>query len=129
MMSDRRKNLLSYLIIILLVSIFGLASCSKARKKEEAEKMSELQKLPDIKIRLAKYSPTEIGCDETLLNEEEKKVLEKLVLASMFMDNIFWKQASSQGLALKEKLEKSTCLLYTSPSPRDRQKSRMPSSA
>ncbi len=107
-MSDRRKNLLSYLIIILLVSIFGLASCSKARKGEEAEKMSELQKLPDIKIRLAKYSPTELGYDETLLNEEEKKVLEKLVLASMFMDNIFWKQASTQGLAIKEKLEKST---------------------
>ena len=29
----------------------------------------------------------------------------------------------------KEILDKCTCLLYTSPSPRDRQKSRMPSSA
>ena len=38
------------------------------------------------------------------------------------------------GLTLANKLisnpdEKSNCLLYTSPSPRDRQKSRMPSSA
>ena len=30
---------------------------------------------------------------------------------------------------LREKCERYTCLLYTSPSPRDRQKSRMPSSA
>ena len=29
----------------------------------------------------------------------------------------------------KDRLETLTCLLYTSPSPRDRQKSRMPSSA
>ena len=33
------------------------------------------------------------------------------------------------GLDEIEVLEQSTCLLYTSPSPRDRQKSRMPSSA
>ena len=32
----------------------------------------------------------------------------------------------SQALAVSERL---SCLLYTSPSPRDRQKSRMPSSA
>ena len=32
-------------------------------------------------------------------------------------------------LASFEELKKMTCLLYTSPSPRDRQKSRMPSSA
>ena len=30
---------------------------------------------------------------------------------------------------IPESVERSTCLLYTSPSPRDRQKSRMPSSA
>ena len=30
---------------------------------------------------------------------------------------------------LRDQLEVNTCLLYTSPSPRDRQKSRMPSSA
>ena len=30
---------------------------------------------------------------------------------------------------LREEMKENTCLLYTSPSPRDRQKSRMPSSA
>ena len=33
------------------------------------------------------------------------------------------------GLRYKMAFENITCLLYTSPSPRDRQKSRMPSSA
>ena len=36
-------------------------------------------------------------------------------------------RGTGEGLPLMEWLE--TCLLYTSPSPRDRQKSRMPSSA
>ena len=33
------------------------------------------------------------------------------------------------ALQINEKAGKAICLLYTSPSPRDRQKSRMPSSA
>ena len=47
------------------------------------------------------------------------------------------KETSSKGLNIKESISKeplakgnsNPCLLYTSPSPRDRQKSRMPSSA
>ena len=38
-------------------------------------------------------------------------------------------QFSALGIARSEHAERSICLLYTSPSPRDRQKSRMPSSA
>ena len=38
-------------------------------------------------------------------------------------------QGTVQNDIIKEYLSRGTCLLYTSPSPRDRQKSRMPSSA
>ena len=38
------------------------------------------------------------------------------------------KKGGGVGMS-EEREEKRTCLLYTSPSPRDRQKSRMPSSA
>ena len=36
---------------------------------------------------------------------------------------------SYRAEAVTQQLKDTTCLLYTSPSPRDRQKSRMPSSA
>ena len=39
------------------------------------------------------------------------------------------KQEVEKQTAAVKNVEKSICLLYTSPSPRDRQKSRMPSSA
>ena len=46
---------------------------------------------------------------------------------NMGMDIINW--AGDQLLDQAQCVIKTTCLLYTSPSPRDRQKSRMPSSA
>ena len=43
--------------------------------------------------------------------------------------NRFRNLAKVKGANMQKKHKKATCLLYTSPSPRDRQKSRMPSSA
>ena len=39
------------------------------------------------------------------------------------------KERGNEAEETKEREEPGSCLLYTSPSPRDRQKSRMPSSA
>ena len=38
-------------------------------------------------------------------------------------------EAGADIIGVSSTLDKGSCLLYTSPSPRDRQKSRMPSSA
>ena len=46
----------------------------------------------------------------------------------VLLDNSFWKRVRYQT-RVDLKTDISNCLLYTSPSPRDRQKSRMPSSA
>jgi len=86
-------------------ALFFTLSCKA--KKEEAGKMAQLVKLPDIKQRLAKYTPTEISFDPNLLNGEQRRVLEKLIMAAKHMDNIFWNQAYPAGLAIKEQLEKS----------------------
>lgn len=107
-MDTQKRNFSTFLVIILFIFALGFAFCSKAKKEEEAGKMRELRKLPDIQKRLAKYAPTEITCDEKILNEEQKRVLEKLILAAKCIDNIFWKQAYHEGLALKKELEKST---------------------
>ena len=44
-------------------------------------------------------------------------------------DADFYRRAFKKPLKETEKKSESTCLLYTSPSPRDRTRSRMPSSA
>ena len=48
-------------------------------------------------------------------------------LPAQQMDRLFWN--GSDWRRLEKLAEYDPCLLYTSPSPRDRQKSRMPSSA
>ena len=53
---------------------------------------------------------------------------ERRCSAKAFLSQI-WGRFSQPCALLRSKSELITCLLYTSPSPRDRQKSRMPSSA
>jgi hypothetical protein len=107
-MKIQKIDLLTSLMILLLIAGFSCSSGCKAKKMKEEEKLSSLWRAPDIKERLAKYTPTEITFDESLLNDEDRGVLEKLVTAARYMDNIFWKQAWPEGLDMKETLEKST---------------------
>ena len=51
-------------------------------------------------------------------------------LLDLAFDNWFWQRHVPEQYALNRGLDYAeACLLYTSPSPRDRQKARMPSSA
>ena len=65
-----------------------------------------------------KYRPKTI--EECILPEQTKKT---------FLDFLDKGEVPNLLLAGPAGCGKTTCLLYTSPSPRDRQKSRMPSSA
>lgn len=94
-----------FLAAVFLISALGFNSGCKI-KKEDAQ-LAQLERLPDIKERLAKYSPTEIIFDEKILNEEQKGVINKLILAAKHMDEIFWKQAYHGGTAIKRALERS----------------------
>ena len=74
----------------------------------------------------------EIGDDYTQLaadiNEEEDFIdTGSHIFNAMVSGSIYGGVSSNKITAIAG--ESSTCLLYTSPSPRDRQKSRMPSSA
>ena len=57
----------------------------------------------------------------------EPKIVEKFETGKLIVEgkNLY----DSESTFIKERRKYSFCLLYTSPSPRDRQKSRMPSSA
>ena len=61
-----------------------------------------------------------------MLHNSQKDFLKRHIGPSDEDQNKMLKELNYKSL---DDLIKSTCLLYTSPSPRDRQKSRMPSSA
>lgn len=104
-MCNKYCRTIAFLFFVSLAISISLYFGCKGEKEAE---MAPFEKVPDIKERLSRFSPTKITFDESLLNEEQRQVLKKLVEAARHMDNIFWKQASYVGLAIKERLEKST---------------------
>ena len=103
-----KKGFVLLSLAIFLVSTLGYLCGCKARKEKAAEPMPPLVKAPDIQQRLAKFAPTEITFDESILTAEDRALLNKFISAAQIIDNIFWKQAYPPGLAFKEQLEKST---------------------
>ena len=61
--------------------------------------------------------------DKKFLTRIKKKLMERFTMSDLGEVSLIL------GMKITRDRVKKTCLLYTSPSPRDRQKSRMPSSA
>lgn len=61
-----------------------------------------------LKSLLAKFAPTEITYDRSLLTERETLCLEKLYRAAKIMDDIFLQQVYSRNLDIQAELRKST---------------------
>ena len=81
-------------------------------------------------ISICKTDPKTGYCYGCGRNNEEKKLWKLEETSDQWKeDNIKSIKKRLSGWQLKSFEESYTCLLYTSPSPRDRQKSRMPSSA
>jgi hypothetical protein len=68
----------------------------------------------EIKAKLKQFERTEMWFDSSILSSNEQKVLKKMVEASKYMDEIFWRQSSHGAVALRRRLEASR-----SPSDRD----------
>lgn len=63
--------------------------------------------VPDLAERLAKYKRVVIPFDKSKLPPRELQMVGKLVDASQYLDDIFWRQNDPEGLELYKRLEKS----------------------
>lgn len=80
-------KLISVLVLIALIVTSG---CEVPEKNVSGEKEM-------LKNILAKFVPTEIKYDTTLINDRQKKVVENLYFASKVMDEIFLRQVYSKN--------------------------------
>ena len=95
------------IIYIILVSF--LLSCAEKPTEQTPPAASEkpaLAVVADINERIAKLPKTIIDYDRSLLSEEEKNVVVKLIEASNYMDEIFWRQASLENITVRKELPK-----------------------
>ena len=86
--------------------------------------MRLLRTFAALLLGLPMATPIPVAAEDAPLAPEVQRRVAVVVLARRIRGYAAMAKASSDC-----QVEKGRCLLYTSPSPRDRQKSRMPSSA
>ena len=67
-----------------------------------------MQVAPDLAQRLAKFRRVDMPFHSTGLTAREKKLVGKLVDASRYLEDIYWRQSDPEGLALYQSLASST---------------------
>ncbi len=66
--------------------------------------------IPDVQKRQKKFAPAQLLWDEEGLSDDEKAVLKPLIHACRIADDIFWKQASHEGLKWRDLLGQATAV-------------------
>jgi hypothetical protein len=66
---------------------------------------AKLAVAPDTPTRLAQLPRTVIDYDRSLLNENERQVVAKLVEASKLIEEIYWRQVAEENVAVRAQLE------------------------
>ncbi len=69
---------------------------------------SSLTVAPDLSERMAKWRRVRMPFDSKGLSAREVKMVNKLVDASIYLEDIFWRQSDPEGLALYQSLAAST---------------------
>lgn len=86
--------------LILIISVIAFISFGCAKK--EMEKENEM-----LKEKIAQYAETKLSYDETLLDENQKKVVQNLYKAAKVMDEIFLQQVYHKNEEIASKLKNS----------------------
>jgi hypothetical protein len=90
------KHLLA--VLLLLATATGFA--------QSAPDVAPLLKtVPDLTAKLARFKPVRMPYNEAALSERERQMIDQLVIACRELENIYWRQADPDGLALYKALE------------------------
>jgi hypothetical protein len=97
------------------MSIFGtklllgiaVAGVGAVLAQQGKSKLQKLTVAPDLDRRLARWRPVKMPFDKSGLSPREVKMIDKLVLACHYLDEIFWRQSDPEGLELYKSLVKS----------------------
>ena len=101
------------LAILLLFTMANAQTKHRNRKRaapaKKTAKAPEPQNVaPDIERRLARFKPVDMPFQSKGLSAREKQLVEKLVEASRYIEDIYWRQSDPDGLTLYQQLAGAT---------------------
>lgn len=96
--------------LVLLAALFAACRTSTppppAPQTQPMKTIEKLAVAADTPQRLAQLPRTVIDYDHSLLNDNERQVVAKLIEASKLIDEIFWRQVSEENPDLRSRLQK-----------------------
>src|SRR6476660_3789585 len=100
---NRRRWLLS---LLFLTVCFSMAQQKDTKTESSAKSAApaNLHVTSDLDQRLAKFHQIQMPYRSAKLTANEKKMVEKLVDASRYLGDIFWRQSDPEGLDLYQSL-------------------------
>ena len=103
------KNVLPVLLAAASVAIPSSAQTqSKNSSSSQQSIAATLKVAPDLDQRLAKWRPVKMPFNASALTPKERSLVDKLVEASHYIEDIFWRQSDPEGLDLYLRLKGST---------------------
>ena len=101
-----------YWAVFLVLFVPFVSAQNPGRKRHpiggSAPNGARLKVAADLDARLAKWRRTPMPFEGAKLSARERKMVEKLVVACQYVDDIFWRQSDPDGLTLYKQLEGST---------------------
>ena len=102
-----------FLCLLLIASMVPPASAQKEHKymvgsAAKGAASAGLYVVPDLKERLAKFRQVRMPFNSAGLSAREKQLVDKLVDASRYLEEIYWRQSDPEGLTLYQSLLGST---------------------
>ncbi len=94
-------------LLLALAALLPLAACQttmQTQPEAATPPAGNLEVLPGVESRLKQLPKTPIDYDRSLLSDNEKQVVAKLVEASKFIDEIYWRQVSEENPSYRERL-------------------------
>ena len=104
--STIQKRLLSFAALMFyLVSI--ASSGAQAKPRGERTSTADLKVAPDLDARLASFKPFPMQFHKENLTPKEVQLVQKLVEAANYIEQIYWRQSDPEGLKLYTSLASS----------------------
>ncbi|MBU0579819.1 MAG: peptidase, partial [Candidatus Margulisbacteria bacterium] len=95
---------MKYLLIAPLIFSFLILGCGQKTEETGEGVTQENEGTEMLKEKIAKFAPTELKYDSSILDERQKIVVEKLYRAAKIMDEIFLEQVYSKNNQIKSDL-------------------------
>ncbi len=98
-----------FVLVLLLIIMAPLTNAQTRRKPARKTTVAapSVKVVPDIAERVAKFKPVEMPFNSAALSPRERELVNKLVEASHYIEDIYWRQSDPEALTLHDELSGS----------------------